>query len=80
MSLLVSALSAHAITLCLQLGCGVTSLIFGGFAHDPQDVLTAVNRFTDVIAELLANFLYRVAGKMTIRLELGIAAFAYAEG
>jgi hypothetical protein len=55
-------------------------LVFGSFAHDPQRVLAAVHRFTDVTSELLANFLYRVAGKMAIRLELAIAAFAYAEG
>ena len=55
-------------------------LIFRGLAHNAKGVLAAVHRFTDMISELLTNFLYGVAGKMAIRLELGIAAFAYAEG
>jgi hypothetical protein len=55
-------------------------LAFGCFAHDPQRVLAAVHRLADVITEPLANFLYGVAGKTAIRLELGVAAFAYAEG
>lgn len=54
--------------------------IFGRFAYDSQSILTAVHRLADVVTILLTNFLYGVAGKMAIRLELGIAAFTYAEG
>jgi len=54
--------------------------IFGRFTNDSQRVLAAVYRFADVVSELLANFLYGIAGELAVRLELSITAFAHAEG
>ena len=42
--------------------------------------MATVHWFTDVISELLTNFLYGIACKLAIRLELRIATFAYSEG
>ncbi len=51
--------------------------VFRGFTDDPQGILTAVHRLALVGIELCLNvgFEIRKAG-----LELGVAAFAYADG
>jgi hypothetical protein len=48
--------------------------LFGGFAHDPQGVLAAVQRLTLVGFVLGRNIGYRI---MLARFELGVAAFAH---
>lgn len=52
-------------------------LAFGGLAHDPQGVLTAVYQFALVRVKLCLNIVSR---RRKAGLELGIAVFAYADG